>query len=423
MAIGLGLMLGFTFPKNFDAPYKSESITDFWRTWHISLSSWLRDYLYIPLGGNRRGQSRTYVNLALVMLLGGLWHGASWNFVIWGAIHGGMLALERYRGKTTYYTSLPKFIRVVTTFLLILITWVFFRSNNLSHAITHLRSMFSSVNVPESTDLIAGILYQPYYLLTMCVAGIIIWSCPQTWEWTQRLTPIRMGICLILFFNSLAVMSTQTYNPFILFHILNMRNLTDYRRETAKKDLENTHIKQNVCIISLVIFCMIILSVPICQFTSEILNRKFPQVFQVSEFVSNPRREAFEKYEDTLEEESVLTNWLLPHIQVIFTSLFNIGNEQVYIGNNGWLFYRADIDAVIGINDNSTRNKYDDALNAILDFKKQVEVRNIALIVLPIPVKPTIYPEHFSTRYTKVNIPHYKIHPIRNLLKNLHHKV
>ncbi len=217
MAIGLGLMLGFTFPKNFDAPYKSESVTDFWRTWHISLSSWLRDYLYIPLGGNRRGQSRTYINLALVMLLGGLWHGASWNFVIWGAIHGGMLALERNRGKTTYYSSLPKLLRVVATFLLILITWVFFRASNLPHAITHLRSMFSSVNVPESTDLIAGILYQPYYLLTMCVAGIIIWSCPQTWEWTQRLTPIRMGICLLLFFLSLAVMSTQTYNPFIYF--------------------------------------------------------------------------------------------------------------------------------------------------------------------------------------------------------------
>lgn len=85
MAIGLGLMLGFVFAKNFDSPYCSRSITEFWRRWHISLSSWLRDYLYIPLGGNRRGPVRTYINLALVMLLGGLWHGASWNFVIWGA--------------------------------------------------------------------------------------------------------------------------------------------------------------------------------------------------------------------------------------------------------------------------------------------------------------------------------------------------
>ena len=91
MAIGLGLMLGFTFAKNFDSPYQSASITEFWRRWHISLSTWLRDYLYIPLGGNRLGTARTYVNLALVMLLGGLWHGAAWTFVIWGAIHGGML--------------------------------------------------------------------------------------------------------------------------------------------------------------------------------------------------------------------------------------------------------------------------------------------------------------------------------------------
>ena len=95
MAIGLGLMLGFVFAKNFDSPYKSLSITEFWRRWHISLSTWLKDYLYIPLGGNRCGNVRTYINLALVMLLGGLWHGASWNFLIWGGIHGGYLAFER----------------------------------------------------------------------------------------------------------------------------------------------------------------------------------------------------------------------------------------------------------------------------------------------------------------------------------------
>jgi alginate O-acetyltransferase complex protein AlgI len=100
MAIGLGLMLGFMFAKNFDSPYLSQSITEFWRRWHLSLSTWLRDNLYIPLGGNRKGEVRTYVNLAMtVMLLGGLWHGASWNFVIWGGIHGGMLAIERMQGK------------------------------------------------------------------------------------------------------------------------------------------------------------------------------------------------------------------------------------------------------------------------------------------------------------------------------------
>ena len=99
MAIGLGRMLGFEFPKNFNAPYLADSITDFWRRWHISLSTFLRDYLYIPLGGNRKGQVRTYINLAIVMLLGGLWHGANWVFVVWGLFHGLLLGLERFLGR------------------------------------------------------------------------------------------------------------------------------------------------------------------------------------------------------------------------------------------------------------------------------------------------------------------------------------
>ena len=108
MAIGLGLLFGFTFPKNFDSPYRAASITDFWRRWHISLSAWLRDYLYVPLGGNRRGPRRTYVNLLLVMLLGGLWHGAAWTFVAWGAMHGALLAFERAFGRKPFYQALPR---------------------------------------------------------------------------------------------------------------------------------------------------------------------------------------------------------------------------------------------------------------------------------------------------------------------------
>ena len=132
MAIGLGLMLGFVFPKNFDSPYISKSITEFWRRWHISLSTWLRDYLYIPLGGNRIGPVRTYINLALVMLLGGLWHGASMNFVIWGAIHGGMLAFERFQGKDSLYRRLPDPLRVLITYVLVLFSWVFFPRGGLA---------------------------------------------------------------------------------------------------------------------------------------------------------------------------------------------------------------------------------------------------------------------------------------------------
>lgn len=193
-----------------------------------------------------------------------------------------------------------------------------------------------------------------------------------------------------------------------------MRNLAEHRREIAKKDLESTQIKQNVCIVSLVIFCMILLSVPICQFTSELLTRKFPQLFQIGELVSNPQREAFEKFENTLEEEAILTNWLLPNVQTTFTSLFNIGNEQAYIGKEGWLFYRADIDAVIGINDNPSQtshtnkyahSKYNDALKTLLDFKQQLAAQNITLVVVPIPVKPTIHPEQFSGRYKEAKRP------------------
>ena len=124
MAIGLGLMLGFVFAKNFDSPYKAESVTDFWRRWHISLSTWLRDYLYRPLGGNRSGRRRTYLNLAIVMLLGGLWHGAAWNFVVWGGLHGALLAIERAGGKRSWYRRLPRAARVATTFLLVLVIGV-----------------------------------------------------------------------------------------------------------------------------------------------------------------------------------------------------------------------------------------------------------------------------------------------------------
>ena len=111
MAVGLGRMFGFDFMKNFNAPYHADSITDFWRRWHISLSTFLRDYLYIPLGGNRRGPRRTYVNLALVMLLGGLWHGANWTFIVWGAYHGLFLVCERWLGKQSPYHRLPRPLR------------------------------------------------------------------------------------------------------------------------------------------------------------------------------------------------------------------------------------------------------------------------------------------------------------------------
>ena len=217
MAIGLGLMLGFVFPKNFDSPYRSASITEFWRRWHISLSSWLRDYLYVPLGGSRHGPRRTYVNLLLVMLLGGLWHGAAWTFVIWGGLHGTLLALERARGKTALYDRLPRPIRVGATFMLVSIGWVFFRADNLGEALRYLQTMLGLGAVEPSRAVLAGVIYQPYLAGTVAVAALVTWGCPQTWDWTQRLTAPRTGLIVAALVVALALLSTQAYNPFIYF--------------------------------------------------------------------------------------------------------------------------------------------------------------------------------------------------------------
>jgi alginate O-acetyltransferase complex protein AlgI len=217
MAIGLGLMLGFTFPKNFDSPYRADSITDFWQRWHISLSSWLRDYLYVPLGGNRKGARRTYVNLAAVMLLGGLWHGAAWNYVIWGGIHGGMLALERAMGRDSAYRRLPRPARIATTFALTTFAWVFFRSGTLTEAVAYLGHMVGVGAVQPGATLIAGIVYKPYYVLSMSAAAVVIWVAPQTWDWTRRLSAVRAAACLAALWLALIALATQSYNPFIYF--------------------------------------------------------------------------------------------------------------------------------------------------------------------------------------------------------------
>ena len=217
MAIGLGLMLGFVFAKNFDSPYKSASITEFWHRWHISLSSWLRDYLYIPLGGNRLGHVRTYANLMVVMLLGGLWHGASWNFVIWGGIHGGMLAFERSAGRQATFLRLPRVAQVALTFVIVVFAWVFFRAKDLPSAIAYCQSMLGFGVAQPGAGLIAGTIYQPYYLLSVVLAAIVTWAGIQTWDWTRRITLPKSAAILALFWVSLLVMATQAYNPFIYF--------------------------------------------------------------------------------------------------------------------------------------------------------------------------------------------------------------
>jgi alginate O-acetyltransferase complex protein AlgI len=217
MAVGLALMMGFVLIQNFDSPYKSDSITDFWRRWHVSLSTWLRDYLYVPLGGNRKGPRRTYVNLMAVMLLGGLWHGASWNFVIWGAIHGGMLAFERAQGKDSVYRRLPRPARVGLTFFVVCLSWVFFRAKTLPQAMTYLKSLFGAAEVTNAADAIAGVIYTPYHGTMFVIAAIVVWGMPNTWVFTERLPWPRAVGGLALLALSIAVLWTQTTNPFLYF--------------------------------------------------------------------------------------------------------------------------------------------------------------------------------------------------------------
>jgi len=218
MAVGLGRMLGFEFPRNFDAPYRSESITDLWRRWHISLSSVLRDYLYYALGGNRKGEGRTYFNLAVVMLLGGLWHGAKWTFLAWGAFHGLLLVLERWHGKRSFYDALPKPGRIAVTFLIMLFSWVLFRSDNYTAAMEYFRAMFGLAPTGEVAPLLAAMIYTPYHLLILAICAVFVFQPLQAHDWALRpVTWGRIAIVVPLFVFALMAMYTQAFNPFLYF--------------------------------------------------------------------------------------------------------------------------------------------------------------------------------------------------------------
>ncbi|HLK69332.1 MAG TPA: MBOAT family O-acyltransferase [Bryobacteraceae bacterium] len=180
MAIGMAKLLGFHFPVNFRRPYLASSITDFWRRWHISLSSWLRDYLYIPLGGSRHGQWMTYRNLMLTMLLGGLWHGANWNFLIWGGYHGALLSIERALGvrpeKPVSAWLYP--IRMMLTTALALIGWVFFRAADFTQSRLILGAMFHGT---------AGQWQLEPWHMELIVLALFLALWEEKWEWFERL--------------------------------------------------------------------------------------------------------------------------------------------------------------------------------------------------------------------------------------------
>jgi alginate O-acetyltransferase complex protein AlgI len=217
MAIGLGLMLGFEGPRNFDAPYRADSFGDFWRRWHISLSSWLRDYLYIPLGGSRSGAGRTYVNLMIVFLLCGLWHGAGWTFIVWGAWHGLWLIVERVFGRRPLYAALPAAARILLTLLLITIGWVIFRAGTLAQAWKLLAIMFTPMPPQGGSMLLSAVIYTRGHLITMALCAVLVFQPVQGFDWTRRLGWSKVVLLSILFVLSLMTMFAQSFRSFLYF--------------------------------------------------------------------------------------------------------------------------------------------------------------------------------------------------------------
>ncbi|SHH41545.1 alginate O-acetyltransferase complex protein AlgI [Cognatiyoonia sediminum] len=216
MAIGLGLMIGFRFVENFNAPYISQSVTEFWRRWHISLSNWLRDYLYIPLGGNRGGTLKTFRNLMLTMVLGGFWHGANWTFIIWGAWHGLLLSLERAIGSKSRKRVWPRYTGWPFTMVAVIVGWVMFRAATVTDAFEMYRGMVGLNGINISAETIY--FNQPIEFVGLIVGAILSIapsinprvSVPQYLMSLQLFTPLMFVGCTI-------VLSARAHSPFLYF--------------------------------------------------------------------------------------------------------------------------------------------------------------------------------------------------------------
>ncbi|MYM91625.1 MBOAT family protein [Rugamonas sp. FT82W] len=221
MAIGIGHMLGFSYPPNFQRPYASLSMTEFWRRWHISLSSWFRDYLYIPLGGNRHGPLRTYLNLGLVFLLCGLWHGAAWTFVIWGLWHGALLVAERL-GLGAALARLPSLVAQAYTLLMVMLGWVFFRADSVPHALSFLRTMAglqAPVAVPHAWQMDFTASSATALAIGVLIATVRLSPDAPRHPAARLLqaAPLRMAGLAAAFLLCVLNMAAGTYNPFIYF--------------------------------------------------------------------------------------------------------------------------------------------------------------------------------------------------------------
>jgi alginate O-acetyltransferase complex protein AlgI len=220
MAIGLARMFGFYFPENFNQPYRASTVTEFWRRWHMSLSRWFRDFVYIPLGGNRHGNIRTAFNLWVVFFLCGLWHGAAWTFVLWGVYHGILLVIERLL-RSSYNFETKGLLGNGITMLLVTIGWVFFRADSLPQSWTLLGLMFG-LNVTQPTNVAGVGFYLQTAPLCMLYAAILF-----SWLPVERASAINFNstpwilvrsciIAALLLFSS-ALLAASAFNPFIYF--------------------------------------------------------------------------------------------------------------------------------------------------------------------------------------------------------------
>jgi alginate O-acetyltransferase complex protein AlgI len=227
MALGLGNMFGFHFPENFNYPYISRSIKEFWRRWHISLSTWFRDYLYIPLGGNRVSPARNYFNLVTVFFLCGLWHGASWTFVIWGLYHGLFLIIE-HSPFSRWLERRPRFFTHIYALAIVIVGWVLFRADTLTHALGYLQAMIGLRNSNQPAYTVLALHFNPAVGLAL-LSGIL-GSTPWMKNIGARLDSVslhpavRIGMeslvnaaLLVMFFVALTQLAAGTYNPFIYF--------------------------------------------------------------------------------------------------------------------------------------------------------------------------------------------------------------
>jgi alginate O-acetyltransferase complex protein AlgI len=208
MAVGLGHLFGIRLPQNFNSPYKAVDISDFWRRWHISLSNCLRDYVYIPLGGNRGSRLEVYRNLMITMLVGGMWHGASYTFIVWGAYHG--VLLIAYRLTAQRWDSLPQTLRQLATFLLVVLGWVFFRSKDMVMAGSLLETMFTwSVGPPVN--------WMPALSAVLAIAAVVAHTMPNTFELRHDWRPAMVGGLAGSFAACLMLMYGSAASPFLYF--------------------------------------------------------------------------------------------------------------------------------------------------------------------------------------------------------------